>query len=67
MGNTTNYLSTAPLITVGYGYRFTRWFQADAGFQAAFGAAHNQNAEVRDLGPVQSGDHEFMIPLGGRV
>jgi hypothetical protein len=67
VGNTTNYLSTAPLINIGYGYRFNRWFQADAGFQIAFGAANNQNAEITDLGPVQGGDHEYMIPLGGRV
>jgi len=66
-GNSTNYLSTAPLFTVGYGYRFNRWFQADIGFQAAFGAANNQNAEVTDFGPVQGGDHEFMLPIGGRV
>jgi hypothetical protein len=63
----TNYLGAAPLFTVGYGYRFNRWFQADAGFQAAFGAANNQNAEQTAFGPVPGGDHEYMIPLGGRV
>ena len=67
LGNSTNYLSTAPLVGVGYGYRFNKWFQADAGLQFAFGAANNQNAEVSDLGAVQGGDHEFMLPLGGRV
>ena len=66
-GTTSNYLSTAPLISFGYGYRFNRLFQADAGLQMAFGAANNQNAEVTDIGPVQGGDHEFIIPLGGRV
>jgi len=66
-GNATNYLSTAPLVSVGYGYRFNRFFQADAGFQIAFGAANNQNAVQTDLGPVQGGDHEFMLPLGGRL
>jgi hypothetical protein len=67
VGSTTNYLGTAPIVSVGYGWRFNRFFQADAGFQAAFGAAHNQNAETTDFGMVQGGDHEFMIPLGGRV
>jgi len=67
VGKTTNYLGNAPLVSVGYGYRFSRLFQADAGFQAAFGAANNQNGEVTDFGAVQGGDHEFMIPLGGRV
>ncbi len=66
-GTSTTYLGTAPLIRFGYGYRFSRWFQADAGFQMAFGAAHNQNAVITDIGTVQGGDHEFMIPLGGRV
>jgi len=66
-GNATSYLANAPLIRFGYGYRFNRLFQADAGIELAFGAAHNQNAEVTDLGQVQGGDHEFMIPLGGRI
>ena len=67
VGNATNYLTTAPLVAIGYGYRFNRLFQADAGIQIAFGAANNQNAEVTDFGTLQGGDHEFMIPLGGRV
>ena len=67
VGNSTNYLVTAPLVNIAYGYRFNRLFQADAGFQMAFGAANNQNAEVTDFGNLQGGDHEFMIPLGGRI
>ena len=67
VGSTTNYLSTALLIGFSYGYRFNRLFQADAGLQMAFGAAHNQNAEITDVGAIQGGDHEFMVPLGGRV
>jgi len=67
VGNSTDYLTTAPLVTIGYGYRFNRLFQADAGLQIAFGAANNQNAEVTDFGTLQGGDHEYMIPLGGRI
>lgn len=67
VGNTTNYLSTAPMLDVGYGYRFNRWLQADAGFQTVFGAANNQNPELTNVGTVQGGDHEFMVPMGGRV
>jgi hypothetical protein len=66
-GSSTSYLGTAPLVKVAYGYRFNRYFQADAGFQAAFGAANNQNAVLTDVGAVQGGDHEFMLPLGGRL
>lgn len=68
VGNTTDYLSTAPFIRLAYGYRFNRIFQADAAFQMAFGAAHNQNPEITSFGQVMGGDHEFMFPLlGGRV
>ncbi len=67
VGNATSYLATAPMVNFGYGYRFNRLFQADAGFQLVFGAANNQNAVQTDLGAVQGGDHEYMIPLGGRI
>jgi hypothetical protein len=67
VGNTSTYLTTAPLINFAYGYRFNRLFQADAGLQMAFGAANNQNGEITDIGTIQGGDHEFMIPLGGRI
>src|SRR5579872_4229367 len=67
LGNSTSYLSTAPAFNISYGYRFTRLFQVDTGLEMAFGAANNQNVEQTDLGSVQGGDHEFMVPLGGRV
>jgi hypothetical protein len=67
VGSAQNYLSTAPLVSVGYGYRLNRLFQADAGIQFAFGAANNTNPEATDLGTVQGGDREYMIPLGGRI
>jgi hypothetical protein len=67
VGSASNYLTTGPLFTLGYGYRFNRLFQADAGVNIAFGAANNQGAVFTDLGPMQGGDHEFMIPLGGRI
>ena len=67
LGNATNYLNTAPFVGFGYGYRLNRLFQADAGFQVAFGAANNQNIVLTDAGTLQGGDHEYMIPLGGRI
>ncbi len=66
-GNATNYLSAAPLFGIGFGYRFNKLFQADAGFQMAFGAANSTVAVQTNQGPVQGGDHEYMIPLGGRI
>jgi len=67
-GSSSNYLTTAPFIRFGYGYRFNKLFQADFGFEMAFGAADNQNAELTNFGQVLGGDHEFFVPmLGGRV
>lgn len=65
VGNTGNFLSTAPLLSAGYGYRFTR-SRADVGFHVAFGAANNQNGELTYIGQVQGGDHEYTIPPGFR-
>ena len=67
VGSDTAYLDAAPLISIGYGYRFNRFLQADVGFQTAFGAASNQNIEATNLGYVRGGDREYMVPLGGRL
>jgi hypothetical protein len=66
-GGDTSYLSPAPFVSVGYGYRFSRFLQADVGFQATFGAANNPFTEVTDLGNIKGGDREYFIPFGGRV
>jgi hypothetical protein len=60
------YLNNAPMISLMYGYRFNRFFQAESGLQMAFGAANNQNVEESEFGSVVGGDHEFMIPFSGR-
>jgi hypothetical protein len=67
VNNSTNYLSAAPMFGFGFGYRFDKYFQADAGMQIAFGAVNNVGPVQTSFGPVPGGDHEFMIPLGGRV
>jgi hypothetical protein len=66
VGSSTSYLSTAPLVSLGYGYRFNRFLQADAGLQFAFGAADNQSPVQTNLGVFKGGDREYMVPLGGR-
>lgn len=66
-GADTSFLSAAPLVSLGYGYRFTRFLQADVGFQSAFGAANNPFLEVTDLGNIKGGDREYFIPFGGRI
>ncbi len=67
VGSTVNYLTTAPMIDFGYGYRFKRWFQAGSGLQLQFGTANNRNPEIADFGPILGGDRKFMLLLGGRV
>jgi hypothetical protein len=66
-GSDTGYLQKAPMILLTYGYRFNRLFQAEGGFQMAFGAANNQNPEQSEFGAVLGGDHEFMIPFTARL
>src|ERR1051326_242844 len=66
-GSDTRYLQKAPMILLAYGYRFNRLFQAEGGFQMAFGAADNQNAEESEFGAVLGADHEYMIPFTARL
>jgi hypothetical protein len=66
-GSSSDYLSAAPMATFRYGYRVSRLIQADAGLHFIWGAAHNQNAVLTDVGQIQGGDHEFVIPLGARL
>jgi hypothetical protein len=52
---------------VAYGYRFQEFFQADIGFDTAFGAA-----DIRDWVPSFAGnlrirDYQHFLPFGGRV
>jgi hypothetical protein len=55
VGKAAANLSTAPLLSVGSPYRFTRFLQSEAGFKVHPG-----------LGQVQSGDRDYRIPFAGR-
>lgn len=66
VGSDTSYLGPAPLISVGYGYRFNRLFQADIGMNVAFGAVSSNSVVVTDIGNVYAGNREYMVPMGGR-
>jgi hypothetical protein len=66
-GDLSGLFQNKPGVSVGYGYRFQRYFQADIGMDAVFGAAG-----VRDFLPTQFGslrirDFQYMVPFGGRV
>lgn len=51
----------------GYGYRFHRFFQADAGFETVVGAAGVRDFLQTDLGVQRIRDFQYFLPLGGRA
>lgn len=61
------YLQTRPAITLSYGYRFLRNFQADVGLDTVFGAAGVRDFFQSPLGPLRIRDYQFLIPFGGRA
>ena len=60
-------LQTSPGISVGYGYRFHRYFQADVGLDIAFGAAQVKDYLITDIGDFRIRDREYFVPFGGRA
>ncbi|HVX65117.1 MAG TPA: hypothetical protein VHA11_00870, partial [Bryobacteraceae bacterium] len=63
----SSYYVNRPLISAGYGYRFQRYLQADAGFDMVFGAAHVRDYLDTTLGPLRIRDRQFFVPFGGRA
>ncbi|MCC6862607.1 MAG: hypothetical protein IT158_28790 [Bryobacterales bacterium] len=61
------FMDTSPMIAIGYGYRFHRYFQADIGLNIGFGAANVRDFLDTSLGTVEIGDREYMLPMGGRA
>jgi hypothetical protein len=59
--------STKPGISVGYGYRFQRYFQADIGFDTVFGAANVRAFQESPFGYLRIRDHQYFLPMGGRA
>ncbi len=57
----------SPGITIDYGYRFMRHFQADTGLDVLFGAAGVRQFLPTDLGLLRIKDIQYMWPFGGRV
>jgi hypothetical protein len=63
----SSYYVKRPLISMGYGYRFHRNFQADAGLDMVFGAAHVRDYLETELGALRIRDRQFFVPVGGRA
>ncbi len=60
--------TNSPGISIAYGYRFHRYFQADTGLDVVFGAADIRDFFQSELfGYLRIRDYEFFIPFGGRA
>ncbi len=66
-GEISRFMDSSPGVSVGYGYRFWRYFQADAGLDVVFGAARIRDFLNTDIGGFRIKDREYFVPLGGRV
>jgi hypothetical protein len=59
-------LEDSPGVSVGYGYRFIRYFQADLGLDVLFGAARVRDFLITQIGDFRIRDREYLLMLGGR-
>jgi hypothetical protein len=63
-----SYFRSRPALNFGYGYRFLRFAQVDAGMDMVFGAASvREFLDAGFLGPRRIRDRQFLVPVGGRV
>jgi hypothetical protein len=62
-----NFFDPKPGVSVGYGYRFHPYFQADVGFEAIFGAGNVNDFANTIIGYRRIRDFQYFLPLGGRV
>ena len=62
----TSFMTTSPLLTVGFGYRPFKYLQADVGLDAIFHAAGVRGFEDTIIGRIRVRDNEILVPLGGR-
>ncbi|MDX2150389.1 MAG: outer membrane beta-barrel protein [Bryobacteraceae bacterium] len=66
-GDLKPFFEPAPSLQVGYGYRFSRYFQADGGFEAVFSAGDVEDYLETNFGPLRIRDYAFFVPIGGRA
>lgn len=60
-----SFMTTSPLLTIGFGYRPIRYLQADAGMDAIFHAAGVRSFQDTVIGRIKIRDNEILVPLGG--
>jgi hypothetical protein len=61
------YFVNRPAFNFGYGYRFSRYLQLDAGMQTVFGAGRVRDFIETPLTISRIRDFQFFFPVGGRV
>ena len=57
----------SPGLSIGYGYRFRRYLQADVGLDSVFGAARVNDYLSTGYGDRRIRDYQFLIPFGARA
>ena len=65
-GEINEYFKTKPAVTANYAYRFHRYFQTDAGYDAVFGAADVRDFLTTQLGNLRIRDYQHFVTFGGR-
>jgi hypothetical protein len=63
----TSFMNTSPMLTVGFGYRPFKYFQADVGADTIFHAANVRGFQDTTIGRLKVRDDELMMPFGGRA
>ena len=66
-GDIKPLLDPSPAFRFNYGYRFHRYFQADAGIDTVFYAARVRDFYESDFGDLRIKDYQFFVPMGGRA
>ncbi|MCS6954134.1 MAG: hypothetical protein RMK57_15450 [Bryobacterales bacterium] len=66
-GQLAGPLNNSGAVSVGYGYRWHRYFQADIGLDTVFRAARIRDFLPTRLGYLRISDYQFFLPFGGRA
>ena len=64
-GDLGNLLEDTGGVSLAYGYRFMRYFQADLGLDILFGAARVKDFLLTDIGDFRIKDREYLCPWAG--
>src|SRR5262249_22240477 len=60
-GEINQYFKTKPAGTINYGYRFHRYFQADAGYDIVFHAADVNDYLNSEIGSFRIKDYQHFV------